>query len=176
MDVVLKVPVRSFVYKYLTSKYGNPWRINSRYKDARVFQYLLARTPNRYDKFITKDMVILDVVIPTQIHLKKGSYLSQECIHELHEIINDNIMHEIETFYRGVTTGLGLKDCNKVRVIVNENTERFQERRIDTREAFRFFAQKQIIYDILKKYDITEEDLTYDCVVKRLQRSLKHKN
>ena len=176
MDVVLKVPVRSFVFKYLTSKYGNPWRISSRHKDARVVQSLLARTPNRYDKFITKDMVILDVVIPTKIHLTKGSYLSQQCINELQEIINDDILREIENFYSGVTSGLGLKDCSKVRVIISDQQDKIRERRIDTNEAHRFFSQKQIIYDVLKKYDITEDDMTYDCIVKRLQRQLKHKN
>jgi len=176
MDVVLKVPVRSFVYKYLTAKYGFPWRLSSRHKDGRMIQSLLARTPNRYDKYVKKDMMIMDIIVPAKIHLTKGSYLSQDRINELQEIINDDILHEIESFYRGVTSGLGLKDCNKVRVIVSGRNDTIRERRVDPIEGSKFFSQKQIINDVLKKYDITEDDLSYDCMIKRLQRSLKHKN
>ena len=175
MDVVLKVPVRSFVYKYITAKYGSPWRLSSRHKDGRLLQEFLARTPNRYERFAKNDR-ILEIIVPSKIMLTKGCYLSQSKIDSFNEIIYSDLLNEIEGFYTAVTSGIGIKKCNKVRVIISDKNEKIRERRVSPVEGSKFFAQKEIIQSFLKKYDITEEDLTYDAMIKKLQRSLVHKN
>lgn len=175
MDVVLKVPVRKFLFKYITTKYGHPWRLSSRYRDGRVLKEFLERTPNRYEKYLPNDN-ILEIIVPSQVFLTKGSYLSQSRIDSFTKIVYADLMEEIEEFYSAVTSGIGMKKCAKVRVLISAKNEKIRERRIASSQGEKFFAQKEIISDFLKKYDITEDDLTYDAVKKKLQRNLLHKN
>jgi hypothetical protein len=104
MDVVLRVPVRSFVYKYITAKYG------------RLLQEFLARTPNRYERY-AKNEKILEIIVPSKIMLTKGAYLSQSKIDSFIDIIYADFLNEIEGFYTAVTSGLGIKRCHKVKQI-----------------------------------------------------------
>jgi hypothetical protein len=175
MDVVLNVPVRRFVFKYIRAKYnlapGMPWRVATRGKESIAIYGLLERAPNRYEQY-KKNEVILQIKIPSWLLKEKGCFLSQKSIELFTNFIQDEIIDEITMYYFGVKNGIGLKRSEKVVTTVfrsKDDTER--TRRIPTSQGSRFFAQDATIYDILKKYDITEEDLTFASVVKHLQRS-----
>lgn len=174
MEVILQVPVPNFVCKYITAKHGHPWRLNSRYLHGRMMQEFLERTPKRNEKY-KNDQTLMQVIVPTKIHLTKGSYLSQAKIDSFVEIIYFELVNEIENFYNSITSGLGIKKCKKVRVLDTRKDGSSKECRIPPLEGEKFFAQKEIIQEILKKYDISEDDLTYDAVIKKLQRSINRK-
>ena len=175
MDIVLRVPVKTFVYKYITAKYGSPWHLNSKCKDGRMLQEFLERAPHRQEKYASNQK-ILEIVIPSRIFMQKGCFLSQARINAFIEIIHQDLMNEINNFYSAITDGIGLKKYNVVRVDLHEPGQKIKTRRLQPSVAPKFFEQREIIYDVLKKYDITEDDLTFDSLKKHLYRSTKIKN
>ncbi len=176
MDVVLNVPVRRFVVKYIRAKFelgpGQPWRITTRGKECITFYHMLERAPDRYEKY-RRNEEVLQVMVPTWAHLKKGVFISQESVDHFITYVQSLLVDEITMYYFGVKNGIGLKRSDKVVTMIHRARENQPERtrRVLTKEGTRFFAQEATIYDILNKYNISENDLTFDSVVKQLQRS-----
>ncbi|MHB8209113.1 hypothetical protein [Mucilaginibacter sp.] len=172
MDVILRVPVKRFVLKYITAKFklqpGEAWRIGRLGKENTIICCLLERTPNRYEKYL-KNEAILDIIIPENINLKKGAFLSQDSINVFTGFIKDSLLEEINLYYFGIKNGQGLKRCEKVVAIVHKE-DKVKQVRLKTEEGKKFYAQNNTIYDILEKYNITPSDLTFDSIVKHIQR------
>lgn len=174
MDVTLHLPVRRYVYKYcckLFSEPGKPydWRLTKHPKEGLVIYALLERTPHRYEKPVVNE-AMLNIFIPSNISRTKGWYIPQEGIDAFNEYIRQVIMDEILQFHTGIQSQIGLKAIEKVTCTQYLADKRCRVVRLLPKEAKNFFWQKSIIYDILKKYDITEDDMSFDSVVKHLQR------
>ena len=173
--IILPVPVRRYVLKFITQKYGlaegEPWRIGTRGGKERIFMYsLLERTPNRYEKY-RKSEAVLMIAIPLRIYFKRGSFLSQESIELFNSYIQAALLDEITLHYFGVKAGIGLKKCPRVVTTVHRSADGHERnKRIPASQGTRFFAQDATIYDILGKYDIGENDLTLDSILKHVNR------
>ena len=182
MDVTLHVPVKRFVYKYITGKFnlkdGEPWKIGLRGKENIMLYSLLERAPNRHEKY-KKSEAVLTILIPSRLNCLKGNFISQEHIDLYTNYIQDLIQDEIMLYYFGIKSGIGLKKCDRVVTAVFKyqgNEGKVRTRRVPRSEGEKFYAQNETIYDILKKYQITEDDLTFDSIIKHVQRSGLHNN
>ncbi|QTE38512.1 hypothetical protein J3L18_05390 [Mucilaginibacter gossypii] len=169
MDVTLHIPVRRYVFKYCKTLFGDPWRLTTRHKEGIVLHAMLKRMPHRYEKY-HRDDEILSLQIPAKIVCQKGVYLTQEDIDAFNDYIKQVILDEIFQFHTAIQSRVGLKAIDKVSVNQYMADKRVRLIRLQPAEATKFFWQKQIITDILSKYDITEDDLSSDSVVKHLQR------
>lgn len=174
MDVTLHLPVKRFVLKYCDKRFckdtafGRSWRLNMREKEAKFLWALLERTPNRYEKY-APDEAKLHILVPSNIACQRGAYLSQESIDLFNEYIKQCIVDEISTFHTGIKCKMGLKMIDKV-TLNQYQAERTRVLRITPGEAHKFFWQKSMIYDFLAQYDITEDEISAESIVKHLQR------
>jgi hypothetical protein len=145
------------------------WRLNLRDKEAKFLYALLERTPDRYEKFQPGEEELY-IRVPSKIAYSKGAYLSQQSIDLFNEYIKQCIVDEILMFHTGIATRIGLKMIDKVTVNQYQANCKVRVLRVASSEAQKFFWQKSIISDILAKYDITEEEISTDSIVKQLQR------
>lgn len=169
MEIALKIPVKNFVKKYIVAKYGTPWVLSDRYSEGRTFKQLLDRAPLKY-QIHPKSETVLEVVIPARFHYKYGSYITPENCEEFNAFIHDKIIDEVKSCYHSIQAGIGLKRNKKIRIMLGS-----KERRISPDQAPKFFTRKEVIYDILDKYGISDADLTFDSITKQLQRSRMHR-
>ena len=175
MDIALLPHVKSYVFKYCNklfckeSRFGPAWRLNLRDKEGKFLYALLERTPDRYEKFSTIGDQLY-ILIPSKIAYTKGAYLSQASIDLFNEYIKQCIVDEIQQFHTGITTRIGLKMIDKVTVNQYQADNKIRVMRVASSEASKFFWQKSMISDILAKYDITEDEISTDAIVKHLQR------
>lgn len=175
MDITLHLPVRSYVYKYCRTVFGDAgkpfdyFKLNMNLKECKMLHALLERTPNRYEKY-RQNEAVLNILIPTRIAIGKGCYLSQESIDIFNDYIKDVIMDQIVFFQTGIATKVGLKAIDKITIHQYQADKKIRVLRIKPEAAEKFYWQKSIIYDILAKYDITEDELSFDSIVKHLQR------
>lgn len=164
--------VPSYVYKYCSAMFGKQWRLSMRNKESRVLYAMLERSPYRYEKYIKrKGYCELNIRVPAKMQCMKGGWLSQESIDLFIEYVHQLILDEITLFHTGIKTQIGLKAIDRVALNQYLADRKVRVIRVKPTEAAKMFWQKNIIYDILRKYDITEDDLTYDSIVKHLQRN-----
>lgn len=175
MDIALLPHVKSYVYKYCTklfcktTQFGPTWRLNLRDKEGKFLYALLERTPDRYEKFTTTGEQLY-ILVPSKIAYSKGAYLSQQSIDLFNEYIKQCIVDEILLFHTGIATRIGLKMIDRVTVNQYQADNKIRVMRVASSEAQKFFWQKSMISDILAKYDIVEEEISTDSIVKHLQR------
>lgn len=169
-DMTIHMPVPRYVLKYCHKLYGGSnWRLSTRTKESKVLYAMLERAPDRYEKE-RKDQCKMHVLIPAKIVKEKGCHLSNESIELFIDYIKQVIMDEILQFHTGIHYRIGLKAIDRVAVNQYMAEKKVRLMRIRPDEAHKFFWQKSMIYDILQKYDITEDEITYDSAVKHLQR------
>lgn len=168
MEIAIKIPCKNFVRKYIDAKYGTPWVLSNRYSEGRAFKLLLDRAPDKYEVY-PKSEAVLEVIIPPKFFFKYGSYISPENCEEFGAFIRDRIIDEMKALNSSIQNGIGLKRNKKIRVMFGT-----KERRMSPEQAPKFFTRKEIIYDILDKYGISDADLTFDSITKHLQRSAMH--
>jgi hypothetical protein len=172
MNTVLEIPVKRYVLNYITARYGSPWQPVKRYKDSRMILNLLERAPNRYEKYAAGETVLIVRLNSYQVKYH-GCYLSQNSIDEFNEFIKQCILDDILNYSRFVKAGVGLKTSERVKVMIRK--EHKSPRNVPPEEGKKFFSQKEMINDILDKYQIDEADMTYDMVIKHVQRSAERK-
>lgn len=172
MNIVLEIPVKRYVLNYIDTRYGTPWVISKRYKEGRMLINLLQRAPNKYEKFTT-NQTVLKIRVNSDIINQYGCYLPQKNINEFNELIRQCILDDILNYSRFIKSGVGLKNVQRVKIMLRK--EHLSPRNVAPAEGLKFFSQKEIINDILKKYDVDEADMTYDSIIKHLQRTLLHK-
>lgn len=170
MDITLHVPVRRFVYKYITAKYGKVWRVRTRGKENLMLTSLLERAPDRYEKY-KKNEVMLEIFIPSRLNLLNGNFLSQDSLDTFTHFIHDLLLDEITLYYFGIKNGIGLKKSEKVVTTVYEHDNKIKTRRTPVKNGKNFYAANETVYDILKVYNISDADLTFDSIIKHMQRS-----
>jgi hypothetical protein len=175
MDFTLHVPVPTYVYKYISKIFGNPkkdfydWRLSTHLKEGKFVYALLERAPYRYEKMKPNE-TILPITIPGDIAFRKGVYIPQDSVDLFIGFIKQVIMDEVILFHTGIKCRRGLKDIEKVSLNQYMADDKVRLLRIDTKEAEKFFWQKAIVTDVLAKYNITEDEISADSVVKYLQR------
>ena len=169
MDIVLKIPVRRFVKKYIQSKYGpDLWNFTKDSKEGRFFFSLLERVPPKYANF-KKNEDVLQVQVSSRYVNLKGCYISQESIDEFTAYIYNELVSEIVTYITNIDQQIGKKPYARVKLKLVVNQE-IHIKSFPAIEPAQLFQKKQAIIDILKKYSIEEDDLAFDTVVKRYQR------
>lgn len=174
-DVILHVPVPGYVYKYCRKVFGekgtvfNYWRLTVHHKEGKVIYSMLERVPYRYEKY-ERNQCILPILIPSKMARTKGCYLTQENINIFIDYVKDVILEEIVFFHSGIQSRLGIKTIDKFTVDQYYSDKKIRVLRLRRSEAHKFFWQKNIISDILARYDITEDEISYDSIVKHLQR------
>ncbi|WP_432328893.1 hypothetical protein ACRQ5D_10800 [Mucilaginibacter sp. P25] len=175
MDFTLHVPVPTFVYKYISKIFRDPkkefydWRLSTHLKEGKFVYALLERSLCRYEKMKPNE-IILPITIPHDMATRKGVFIPQESVDLFIGFIKQVIMDEVVLFHTGIKARQGLKEIDKVSINQYMADDKVRLLRINTKEAEKFFWQKAIVKDVLAKYDITEDEISAESVVKYLQR------
>lgn len=166
---VFPISVRPYVSKFIMSRYQEPvWVINKQERIGKMLYNLLDRAPDRYDK--EKDLgASIRIGLCSDYVRNKGVYLSNASIEEFNEFIKLEIIEEIAKYRFQVKNRIGLKKYKEL-YIRHSRARGAKVHVIQDPDVSQYFEQREIIYDILKLYGITEDDMAFDTVSKACQR------
>jgi hypothetical protein len=164
------IAVKPFVSKYIFARYGQQvWEINKADRIGKVAWSLLERMPVLYSKSKLDYGSTLTIGICEDYAARKGVYLSNQAIREFNDFIQLEIIEEIAMFSFQVKNRVGLKKYRELYVVHNR-TKTSKVHVVQDPDLYQYMEQREIIYDILKMYGITEDDFPYETVRKACQR------
>ena len=99
----------------------------------------------------------------------KASTFSNDSIAEFNDYIQLELIEEIAMYAFQVKNRVGLKKYKQL-YIKHNRAKSAKVHVIQDPDLFQYLEKKEIIYDILKLYDITEDDLSFETVSKAWQR------
>ena len=163
------IAVKPFVRKYIMSRYCQPvWEINRQERIGKVLYAMLERAPLRYEKKISLGAELV-IGICRDYYQNKGVHLSNSSILEFNDFIQLELIEEVAMYAFMVKNRVGLKKYKELYVKHNR-PQGIKVQVIRDPDLFQFLEKKEIIYDILKMHDITEDDLPFETMSKAWQR------
>jgi hypothetical protein len=164
------ITVRPFVSKFIFARYQQPvWEINKQERIGKVIYSMLDRIPLNYKKSQLNLGASLQIQISEDYSLRKGVYLSDDCLIEFSDFIQMELIEEMAMYEWNVKNRTGLKKYKELYVKHNRaKTKKVSV--IQDPNLIQYLEKREIIYDILKLYDITEDDLPFETIRKALQR------
>jgi len=164
------IPVKAYVGKFIFARYRQPvWEVNKQERIGKVIYCMLERMPHRYEKCNLKLGSTLQLQICHDYAVRKGLYLSNSSILEFNDFVQMELIEEIAMYAWQVKNRIGLKKYKELYVRHNRaKTNRVSV--IQDPNLYQYLEKREIIYDILKLYDISEDDFPYETVFKAVQR------
>jgi len=164
------ITVRPFVSKFIFARYQQPvWEINKQERIGKVIYSMLDRLPLNYKKSQLNLGAHINVGICEDYSLRKGVYLSDESLIDFSDYIQMEIIEEMAMYEWNVKNRTGLKKYKELYVKHNRSKSN-RVHVIQDPNLIQYLEKREIIYDILKFYDITEDDLPFETIKKALQR------
>lgn len=166
----ITIPVKPYVRKFVQARYEQEvWEINKQERLGKMFYLLLERMPRIYEKpkFNLGDQ--LKVNICHDYAVRRGPYISSDSVLEFNEAIQLEIIEDIAMHAFHVKKRIGIKKYKEL-YIKQGSQSRQKTYVIQNPDLFQYFEKKEIIYDILKIYNISEDDLPFETVRKAWQR------
>lgn len=171
------IPVKPFVAKYIYARYGlQPanghivWRIDKSDKIGKIVFNLLERVPRIQSQPPEERGAWLSIGINYHTFQNKGIFLSNRSIYEFNEQIQLEIIEEIAMYINHLQHNIGIKKYDELRVVHTTTHGKSRRRAITRPSLMQYFETKEIIYDILQRYNITEDDYPFETIAKQLRR------
>ncbi len=166
----ITIPVKPFVKKFIAARYDQQiWELNKSDRLGKLFYFMLEKMPVRYEKPTLKLGAELTVKICWEYARTRGVYVCANSILEFNDHIKQELVEEIAMYSWKLKNRVGIKKYKEL--YVKQKTASKQTIRvIKDPDIYQYFEQKEIIYDILLRYGITEDDISFDTIQKSFQR------
>ncbi|HVW97514.1 MAG TPA: hypothetical protein VHA56_16190 [Mucilaginibacter sp.] len=168
----IPLPVKPFVAKYIFARYQTEvWEINRQERIGKVIYAMLERYPLRKEKELDLGAEVT-LAISREYYRNKGIYLSNASVLSFNDFIQAELIEEIAMYIYQVKNRIGLKKYRELYIRHQLSKGERGQRVIVVKDpnVAQYFEQKEIIYDTLRLYHITEDDLPFDTVQKAVQR------
>ena len=168
--ITITIAVRPYVKKFIQARYEQQvWQINKHERVGKMLYCMLERMPVRQDKTYLMLGDTLSIEISHDYARNKGIHLSNDNIIQLNEFIQDEIVEMMAMYAFGIKNRLGLKKYSELYVKHRRKTGT-STRVVQDPDLYQYFEKREIISDFLKLYDISENDLRVETVLKSWQR------
>jgi hypothetical protein len=158
------------VHKYILARYQTKvWELNKQERIGKILYSMLERMPRRFEKCTLKLGASLQVQINTENARNKGIYLSNEAIIDFNDYIQMELIEEIAMYMWQVKNRVGMKKYRELYVHHNR-AKSSRVHVVQDPNLFQYLEQREIIYDILKLYDISEDDFSFETIKKTVNR------
>lgn len=169
----IAVPVKPFVRKFIAGRYRQDvWQVSRQDRIGKIFYLLLDRMPIIYKKIKLDPAIYRDTLVVNiceEYAERRGLYVSQANIIEFNDAIQLELIEAVAMYAYQVKNRVGLKKYKEL--YINQKTATMSRIQvIQDPNLFQYLEKREIIYDILKLYDITEDDLPYETLYKAWQR------
>ena len=157
MQIVVRIPVKPHIYKFLLVEWGAQCKLTNRSPLARIlFSYLVVDTRRR--KTNTQNDLVYEVIVPiSYFERHKVSTISEQGLKELSLWFDEYFARLMKEF---VSARMDLKQKEVIKQLLTEN---------DKKTAIQVTAS---LADFLAKYGITEDELMLETAKKRFDRSM----
>jgi hypothetical protein len=165
----IQVPVHTYVRKFIQARYEClSWTPSKSDRIGKFLVALLERVPNRMEKYkAMPDSIHIKVL--NDYALRKGFYLTQNSIEEFNEYIRLEIVEEVMRYQFNLKNRIGIKKYEQV--WIRKQPEASAKIVVmDDLVVDQLFEKKEIIYDFLSQYNITEDDFSYESIKKATYR------
>ncbi|MBS7565138.1 hypothetical protein KHS38_12055 [Mucilaginibacter sp. Bleaf8] len=167
----ITIPVKPFVAKYIYARYRqNVWQIDRKDRIGKIMFNMLERVPRGPLQPPPELGAQLPVRIIYQYAQNKGVYISNRSIMEFNEQIQQELIEEIALYANRLQNHVGIKKYDELYINQTSAYGRSRTRAIINPDVKQYFETKEIIHDIFKQYDITEDDYPYENIKKQLRR------
>lgn len=172
----IELPCPSYVRKYMQARYelkpGAKWRPLRSDRIGKFFINLLERAPDRMEKYKPFED-FLPIEISNDYGLRKGYWLSQEGIDDFNRFIRLELIEEVARYENNLRLEIGKKKYDKVfmRKSANASANIIP---MDKIVIHQLFEKKEIMYDFLATFGITEDDFSYESLKKATYRLKLH--
>lgn len=172
--LTIDVPVKPFVAKYIYARYGltplSSWTLDRKDRIGKILFNMLEPVPKGPMPPPPDLKSQLRVYLIRDYVRNQGFHLSNSSIKEFNEQIQQELIEEIAFYIARVQSGVGLKKYDKLYVSQTSEYGKSRTRAIINPDVAQYFEMKEIISDIFKQYDITEDDYAFDTIHKQLRR------
>jgi hypothetical protein len=131
---------------------------------------LLEHMPARMDKEELELGAWLDIRLCREYMRNKGVYVSNASVLEFNDFIYLELVEEIARYTNGVASRVGIKKYKELYIRMNRGNGDRRVQVIRNPDIVQYLEKKEIIFDILRLYDINEDDLPFERIKKSLQR------
>lgn len=167
---IIPVPVRPYVKKFIAARYRQDiWQLNRQDRIGKILYLALEHMPKLYKKSKLNYGETLMVDVCPEYMARRGVYLSDEAVAEFNDAIHLEIIESVALYAFQVKNRVGLKKYKEL-YVTHKTSSRETVRRITNPDLFQYIEKREVIYDILKLYDITEDDLPFETISKAWQR------
>ncbi|RVU01102.1 hypothetical protein EOD41_10840 [Mucilaginibacter limnophilus] len=168
--MILKVQVKPYVKKFIVSRYRQEiWEISRQDRIGKMFYHLLEPMPKLYKRTNLELGDLLLVEISDEYATRQGCHLPVDSILEFNDSIYLELIEEIAIYAFQVKNKVGLKKYKEL-YVKHKTSTRNRTYVLQDPDISQYFEKREVIYDILKLYGITEDDLPFDTVKKAWQR------
>lgn len=157
MNITVEVPVKKYLVGFLNEEFGEDCKITARNPLARVlFSYLHVKYRKDRPLIFSNDHVMYKVIIPYQYFTRHGvSEISDKGMYELGDWFESYFNRMMKEY---ITSRLELKQKALINTI------------LVSKQKKSLIQVQDSIQDFLKKYNISEEFMTTDALLKRYLR------
>lgn len=168
----IAIPVKPYVAKFIRARFDQDiWQLDKCDRIGKILYNMLERIPLRKD---FKEPAELGATLVVGISLRyanlKGIYLSPESIKEFNDQIRLELIEEVVEYHSKLKYGVGVKKYNELYISQCSPFGRVRKRTIIKPDMAQYVEFKEIVYDVFKKYDITEDDYPFDTFRKHINR------
>jgi hypothetical protein len=102
-----------------------------------------------------------------------GIYIPVQKVHFLNQVIQDEILDEVFLYLNNLMDNVGQKKQDHIYILNKQKKAPAKYLRIPNMDLFEVVEVNETIRDILNKYNIDGNKMTFDSVKKAYQRRLK---
>jgi hypothetical protein len=167
------IHVKPYVAKYIFARYrydNNIWQISKEDRIGKFVYNMLERVPRLQPVKVPKKGSPLVIGVSDWYFHCKGIYLSPESVNDLNAFIRLELIEEILEYIHKLRNGIGVKKYKELFINQTSNAGIKKRKAIMNPRVDQYFEIQEIIYDVFKQYDITEEDYSIDNIRKDIQR------
>lgn len=164
MLYTIHLPCYPYVKKYLETKYASPVQIKLTDKLGKLIYLALERYPRKLEK--TPELgATVQLLISQDIYCRKGLFLSKESIQLINEMVFNEIFDEIYLYLYNNSNNVGQKKYDTVTIQYKKksrNETKTTSKRIKKPDLIYFIEVKNVIEEILAKYNLNFNDISYE--------------
>ncbi len=164
MLYTIHLPCYPYVKKYLEAKYPSPVQIKLTDKLGKLIYLALERYPSRVEKDPELGATV-QLLISQDIYCRKGLFLSKESIQLINEMVFNEIFDEIYLYLYNNSNNIGQKKYDTVTILYKQKSRKDTKttsKRIKKPDLIYFIEVKNVIEEILAKYNLNFNDISYE--------------
>lgn len=164
--------VRKFIQARYELKENESWTPHKSDRIGKMFVSLLERAPRRLEKY--KPMPDgLNVKIMNDYYARKGCHLSQDSMDDFNSFIRLELVEQVAQYEKNLKDEIGKKKYDQVwmRKSADASAKIVQ---MPGLVIHQLFEKREIMYDLLATFGITEDDFAYETLKKATYRLKLH--